>query len=194
MIGIFLFSVSILPPTCNGMLLSIIIDFFVSLQTSGASAQDEDVFWRGRSYSCPSRPSFEREEAAERGIEEERVPTISEDDENDVDEVDINAVNFDGSSIVESATTSIPLALLKESRTSPYPASGLSRFPVPDCYVSWTVSSMLLSFFHSYNVQRPAFSPRRKCFILEGFLQSYGFQIEISDALYWYYLTMPSIL
>ena len=144
--------------TCNGIPLSIIIGFFLSQQTSDVSSQDEDASWRGRSFSCPSRPSFEQEQAAERVIDDYRAPVISEVDENGVDEVDINEVNFDGSSMVES-TTSIPPVLLKESRKSPYPASGLSRFPVPDCYVSWTVSSILSSFFPSWDVQRPLLAP-----------------------------------
>ena len=66
---------------------------------------------------------------------------LSEIDETDFDEVDTNAVTLD----VDDDFGSIPSispSLLTESRTSPYPASGVIRFPVPDHFVCWTVSNM----------------------------------------------------
>ena len=99
---------------------------------------------RERSISCPPQSSFERDNTSDSGdgsffIDSNAV--LGEVDENDFDEVDTNAVNFDADSAVESIPSISP-TLLKESRISPYPASGVTRFPVPDCFVSWTVSNM----------------------------------------------------
>ena len=97
--------------------------------------------------SCPSRSSFEQEDAKdghdERNSREFHSPSLSEVDENeiDIDEVDAPADSIDGPYAIED-TPAFPHTLPIESRKSPYPASGVIRFSVPDSYVSWIVSNL----------------------------------------------------
>ena len=61
-------------------------------------------------------------------------PSLSKVDENEKG-------SLDGPNAIED-TPAFPHTLPIESRKSPYPASDVIRFPVPDSYVDWTVSSL----------------------------------------------------
>lgn len=102
---------------------------------------------RVRTTSCPSRTSFEEESNepemrnslaehqmrnlhAEGMIPEQYEETLDEDnpDARDLGDVVIEDIPY------------VSRLLPRESRISPYPASGVKRFNVPDHYVDWNVS------------------------------------------------------
>jgi len=113
-------------------------------QMTHDSTNDDGVLLRRRTVSCPSRSSFEQEDAkngtSERNSREFHSPALSEVDENeiDIDEVDAPSDNLDGFNAIEDVPA-FPLTLPIESRKSPYPASGVIRFSVPDSCVGWII-------------------------------------------------------
>ena len=104
---------------------------------------DDGVVEQRRTLSCPSRSSFEEEDHnydKQNNYDEESIIEEPEGtrENNMVDIDDVNDLD-----IVENMSF-LPSILPTESRISPYPASGVNRFPVPDCYVRWTVSIEIL--------------------------------------------------
>ena len=88
----------------------------------------------GDQLSNQNNEVFERaDDGGERDFVDNENAVLDE-----ANEPGFNAVKFDVDSIIESIPSISP-TLLKESRMSPYPASCVTRFPVPDCFVCWTV-------------------------------------------------------
>ena len=100
------------------------------------SAIDEFEPFRERSSSCPNRLSFE-DEAHPHQIEiQEKIDETPEEDDTDGMAMD---------SIVDDTIAQISF-IHEKARTSPYPASDINRFPVPDFYVPWAVSLFELAY------------------------------------------------
>ena len=108
---------------------------FKAPQLQNQSAIDETEPFRERSSSCPNRLSFEQEQHPHQIEIQEKIDETPEDDDTDGMAVD---------SIADD-TIAVSFFIHEKARTSPYPASDINRFPVPDCYVPWAVSRFELA-------------------------------------------------